>query len=341
MLKFKILNNLLGLIFSVLLAISFFFLGVPDLKQKIIKIQQMYSINSTVFTKIINLPRREDYIIKIKYNFKNTDGDTVTLNGNKLELKVSNESDVIRTRYYYAPEEVVKRGKNYLKIEFYPSSPQDMDLRIRNYIASTAGRNIVITLENSMIKRKNFMSMLFICIFFFLFSFGLWRGLTYVGKLLNLPINQILFNNILSFLPWTGLYFILGIISISIPFSLAVSPAYLFLLLFWAILISNIFLNLLSVLFLVKTSSVAIKSDEKGYKVPKWLDRLLSWLKTREFSEKCILFFMFLLIMCAFLLILEMEWLAEQIANIAYFALVMGVMIKFIKFLREEKYGEN
>jgi hypothetical protein len=41
--------------------------------------------------------------------------------------------------------------------------------------------------------------------------------------------------------------------------------------------------------------------------------------------------------MCAFLLILGMEWLAEQFANIAYFALVLGVMIKFVKFVREER----
>ena len=89
-----------------------------NLSQKIIKIQQMYSVNSSMFTKMINFPQAGDYIIKVKYNFANTDGDVVVLNGNKLELRINKEKGIIRTRYYYAPREVVKEGKNFLRINF-------------------------------------------------------------------------------------------------------------------------------------------------------------------------------------------------------------------------------
>ena len=49
---------------------------------------------------------------------------------------------------------------------------------------------------------------------------------------------------------------------------------------------------------------------------------------------------MTLLIIYAFLLILHLEPIAEQLANLAYFALVIGVVIKFVKFVKEERQRE-
>ena len=50
-----------------------------------------------------------------------------------------------------------------------------------------------------------------------------------------------------------------------------------------------------------------------------------------------VLAFMLLLITCAFLLIFKQERIAEQVANWAYLFLVIGVIIKFVRMLREEK----
>ena len=50
-----------------------------------------------------------------------------------------------------------------------------------------------------------------------------------------------------------------------------------------------------------------------------------------------VLAFMFLLIACAFLLIFKQEGVAEQVANWAYLFLVIGVVIKFVRMIREEK----
>ncbi len=46
---------------------------------------------------------------------------------------------------------------------------------------------------------------------------------------------------------------------------------------------------------------------------------------------------MALLMMCALLLILHLNPVAEQLANVAYFSLVIGVVIKFMKLQREER----
>jgi hypothetical protein len=51
-------------------------------------------------------------------------------------------------------------------------------------------------------------------------------------------------------------------------------------------------------------------------------------------SAYFIIVFMILLILCAFLLIFKQEWLAEQLANIAYFCLVIGVGIEFYKMVK-------
>lgn len=58
-------------------------------------------------------------------------------------------------------------------------------------------------------------------------------------------------------------------------------------------------------------------------------------MKGRELSDKLILSFMFLLVMCTLLLIQGVEPVAEQFANVAYFALVIGVGIKFVKLVKE------
>jgi len=49
-----------------------------------------------------------------------------------------------------------------------------------------------------------------------------------------------------------------------------------------------------------------------------------------------ILGFMILLISCAFLLIFKAEKTAEEVANVAYFLLVIGVGIKFVSMVRRK-----
>lgn len=65
----------------------------------------------------------------------------------------------------------------------------------------------------------------------------------------------------------------------------------------------------------------------------------------RYFQEKpsapYIMLFMILLLSCAFLLIIKLEPVAEQVANIAYFLLVVGVGIEFYQLMKEKKSEKN
>lgn len=73
-----------------------------------------------------------------------------------------------------------------------------------------------------------------------------------------------------------------------------------------------------------------------GYRL---MAKFLIYIK-QEPADGFIIAFMLLLVICAFLLICKLDLIAEQFANIAYFALVIGVIIKFIKLIKE-KGAEN
>ena len=67
--------------------------------------------------------------------------------------------------------------------------------------------------------------------------------------------------------------------------------------------------------------------------------------KWHYFQEKpsapYIMLFMIMLLFCAFLLIIKLEPVAEQVANIAYFLLVVGVGIEFYQLMKEKESEKN
>ncbi|MCF6149648.1 MAG: hypothetical protein E3K37_13425 [Candidatus Kuenenia sp.] len=54
-------------------------------------------------------------------------------------------------------------------------------------------------------------------------------------------------------------------------------------------------------------------------------------------SAPYIMLFMIFLLSCAFLLIVKLEPIAEQVANVAYFLLVTGVGIEFYQLMKQRK----
>ena len=57
----------------------------------------------------------------------------------------------------------------------------------------------------------------------------------------------------------------------------------------------------------------------------------------KDFARLFIVSFMVLLISCAFLLILKKEKIAEEVANVAYFSLVIGVVIELVLMIKQRK----
>jgi len=69
---------------------------------------------------------------------------------------------------------------------------------------------------------------------------------------------------------------------------------------------------------------------------PEVRSRLKSYLK-ENLGAPFIITFMIMLMMCAGLLIANMEDSANTLATIAYFFLVIGVLLQFISFIKSER----
>lgn len=70
------------------------------------------------------------------------------------------------------------------------------------------------------------------------------------------------------------------------------------------------------------------------------LPRTQSYIKDKP-SVPFIIAFMFLLIVCAFLLIFKAEKVAEKVANIAYFSLVVGVGIEVYQMIKHKNVNDD
>ncbi|MCM8795358.1 MAG: hypothetical protein NC928_01510, partial [Candidatus Omnitrophica bacterium] len=339
--KMSKINYFTGLVFSFVFSLSFFFLAVPNLKKKVIEKKELFTLNSRIFSKTITFPQKSDFVLKLKYDYKNTDGEVVFLNGNKLELRASKRAKDIVTRYYFAPYEIGQEGNNLLKIEFFPQAPPNIDLRWRNYLGATEDKNIVVCLRHSLIikNKKEYGLLFFLNIIFFIFSFFLWQGSLKIAiDWVKLKASQAYFNNLVIFIPLSSFYLLIALTSRLNFFRIAVSPTYLFIFLFFAVFLAEVFLLFLSLAILFKREEKNVQRESEILEnLPPVLKWSLLWIKTRAFSDKCILFFMLLLVLCAFLLILEMKKIAEHLANIAYLVLVLGVGIKFVKMIKEER----
>lgn len=335
--KINSFNIFLGLCFSAIISLSSILLTVPNLDKKIIKIRRIYSVNSSQFTKVINLPRRSDYVFKIKYDLRNTDIEMVALNGEKLELRISNNKDVIRTCYYYAPEKIVKKGANFLKIKFYPSNPPNIDLRIKNYITKIADKNVILAFKNSFTFNIRNGSLLFVLMF--IFSFVLWLILSLFNELLKVP--NIL--KILYFLIYSFLLLAIGVASSISPYSLVISPMFL-------AVITSLFLlfilvlNVLYVKLQPKSNSIDAVEEIFINRSPKIIrkyltklcNKILLFVSLRLF-EKCILISVLLFVVSFIFLIFKLNVISKTLTHIAFFFLIIGMGDRFLNLLKEEK----
>ncbi|MHA1843609.1 MAG: hypothetical protein ACTSWE_05020 [Promethearchaeota archaeon] len=335
---------LVGGIFSLILTLGFFLLAVPDIGQKTIKIDRMYEVTSKIFLKKITLPIKSDYVLKIKYDFRVTSGEVVYFNDNELELRVSNKGKDIITRYYYIPKDIIKSDSNFLKIVFFPDYPKNIDIRIRNFLGLAEGGQIILTLKDSSLRGRNYLKLIIFSLIFYIFSFLLWISLNWGIKIFNLTYLQVIFNKTIGFLSIAIFYLIIGFVSLIGPYAIVVSPLYFIISLLIIIWLLEILLGFLTLFFCrasiniipYKSQAYSILHREK-FVLPSWLLSFGNWVKTSEFSSKCILMFIILLIGCAFFINSRFRWFAEELAKLAYFILFFGLTIKLIKLIKTGK----
>jgi len=346
----KKIDILIGLVFSVFLALSFLALAAFGLNKKVMDIKHEFTVRSEILSRPIELPQKSDYMLQLKYDHSKTSGENVRLNGQTLELRMGNTSKDAIARYYYISKDIVRERGNVLKVKFYEGSPLTAEIRIKNYISSLADDRVFFTLKGSFLNKKTHLPLFIGGVFFFVFAFCLWEGLVYcTERVFALTANQSVLSCIFSFIPGVLLFSILGLNSFKGPFSLVVQPFFLFLFLFIGVLIASIIVTFLFLFWLKLTAGVSFFGKSKVQKIitsldeeiPEWMRKSINWFRSREFADKCIFFFIALLILSAFCLIMDLGSWAEILSIIAYISLVIGVTIRIIKTVRDERKNKS
>ena len=255
--------------------------------------------------------------------------------------------------YVFIPADMVNIGMNYLKLSFPPDIRDCVTIKMGNYHRNT-NNQIFILFEDSHIfplKRSPIVYLYSVLIILIIFLFLFWRTKQHIYS-----------KFLISLLPANSLLLLAYIIPITIDLRLFVTSGY-----FWTVQAISLVLTCFIFFFNynkkiisenIRESYLSVKELhlKKEFSpihafmiatiiiVARCLHYLHSrvilpfwqWLKPRPFSDKCIVLFMFLLIMCAFCLIAHSEIAAERLANVAYFALCLGVVIKFVQLMRDK-----
>ncbi len=256
--------------------------------------------------------------------------------------------------YVFIPADMVDIGKNFLKVSFPPDIRDCVTIKMGNYHRNTNNQIFVLSKDSHIfpLKRSPIVYLYSVLIILFIFLFLFWKTKQHIYS-----------KFLISLLPANSLFLLAYIIPITIDLRLFVTSGY-----FWAVQAISLVLTCFIFFFNynkkiisenIKESYLSVKELhlKKGFSpihafmitiiiiVARCLHYLHSrvilpfwqWLKPRPFSDKCIVLFMFLLIACALLLIAHLEIAAERLANVAYFALCLGVVIKFVQLVRDNK----
>jgi len=243
----------------------------------------------------------------------------------KVKLK-----KVTCTYYFIISKSIVFEGINLLRAEFLKHPSVNIDIRLYNYRKDLNGPSILFSDNHIFKNKKSLWSVLFVTAVLIFIYFILAGALRHI----LLSYQRIYLYIFLSLLPVSILLTLVYLIPLSSGYRIVMSRGYFFSFQFTTMLM---FLGLILFFELLRAASKKSIQDILSPLFTRNTNRILMWIKIREFSDKCILLFMFLLINCALFLILSLEPAAEQLANIAYFALVTGVVIKFVKMVREER----
>ncbi len=336
------------LIFILILLSGYLYHGlVYDFKDDLYQEERMITIEGKETILEYNIPFKEVLFLKLKIPPTSV-LEKVKFNSDLLKVEEKDFKST-KTYYFYIPKQIIHGNTNQLKLVFSKIPKVDIDVRLYNYRKKFSD-NFVVLLSNHHIFKANksyngavFAAILLIGFCFLsryvsgqVFTFGASRIYKYIFIILFL-IGIIL--GIMRFIP------------LQLGFRIAITEGYFFTVaVVWggigviSIVVKSIVVfaakGKTCIVFVGRTINKVNKEDLTKILSPLWYKRFIKyfhWLSVRDFSDKCVLLFMVLLIICAFFLILQLEPVAEQLANIAYFALVIGVVIKFVKMVREER----
>lgn len=318
------------LIFFLFLAIFSGFLYqklVFDFKDELFSQEKMVPAERKNVSLSYIIPYKESLFLKIKAPQK-FPIDKIFFNGNYILAETTKLKGITYTYHFFISQQFVLKGNNVLKIKFVSPPHLNIDVRLYNYRKKIAENLVVFLKDNHIFKKdRSILGVLFATIFLLFVYFVILKLLS---KIIVSKIYTYLF---LFFLSPTAFLTLIYFISLKMNLRIAVSAVFFFFL----YIIFAFF-----ILILVISKYIFAKPQEADliFPPPLWkarFKRVYLWISKKSFSEKCIILFMFLLLWCALFLSFGWEKIAEQLANLAYFLLVTGVMGKFIKFLGEER----
>jgi len=316
-----------------------------------LKIVSLYKRKTIIFNNRVLIPyKRKKYSRKLKNLFAKT--------------YYSKPVD-----YVLIPKDIVNVGKNFLKLSFPQDIRDCVTIKTENYHRNTNNQIFVLFKDSHILplKRRPIAYLFFVLIILSVFLFLFWKTKIHIySKFLVslLPANILL---LLACIIPAALDLRLLVTSSYFWILQAVLSALTCFIFFYnynkkiiSENIKGIYSNVRELRLNIRELRLNIR--ELNVKLGKKFSRTYSflvimiiiiirclkylhsrvilpfcqWLKTKPFSEKCVILFMFLLIACALLLISHLEIAAERAANIAYFALCLGVIIKFVQLVRDK-----
>ena len=209
--------------------------------------------------------------------------------------------------YVLIPADIVNADKNYLKLSFPPDIRDCATIKLENYEGNSSNRIFILFKDSHilLLKRSPVVYLYSTLIVLLVFLFLLWATREHIYS-----------KFLVSLLPANILFLLAYIIHNTFSLRLVITSDH-----FWTLQAVS--------LGIVLYFSIIIRCLRYLIR-PFW-----KWLKPRPFSDKCIVLFMFLLIACALFLVANSEIAAERLANVAYFALCFGVIIKFVQMVKE------
>jgi hypothetical protein len=327
------------ILISIILNYLYSQIVISQPEDKFLEYRKMAHLKGRRLRLDFDLPQ-DTYFLKLKHIIKEDLSKEIFVNGFQVAPDIYHyirRRGIIETSYIHLPKEIIKEGRNTIEIQFLKNRPPDVDVILSNY-RKQIGNDIYILFANAKNLPLGKISLKRIILIIFTISIIFTGAIYFLSRILSLSINRLFVYQLYSFLPFIiFLSFLCLGSNLSKLYRIVISPSF-----FWKFGITS---------FSFTQGIIVLRKLILGYrgKAPLIINpqmniivnRVFGWIKFKEFSDKCILTFMGLLILCALLLIFHLEPFAEQLANIAYFALVIGVGIKFVKFIKEERQGKD
>lgn len=336
--KFFIIIALL-IIYGFILSFFYNYFVFTEFKDFSIKLKQ---VKSRSFV----LPQKDTYLLKV-WGLKSAEEVRfIRFNREIARPFYFRERGELRESYFKLPFEIVNKGINTLTID----SQTTYSVRIQNYLGKLESGGIFILFNSAMLSKNHslctskvalkaiFITFLLLSIYIF-FPFLIKR---YFG----FSLNKIYFGYFLSYLPCFLIFFIIYLLSKITPYRIIISAPFF-------IDLNIILIGVIQVLVVIcllikevkvrfekmKASGFFNKNIQAQMKLPIGIRRMLifrRWYEKCKLNDKLIILSMVSIIICAFLSILKLEPAAEQVANLAYFALIISVLMKFVKSVRKK-----